>query len=365
MAAIQPSNHSAQHYEFAVQQTLSGAALKLCQLSPEVVIGRSTLFVWSAEKHTVTLSDPFKSLLRLLTELETLKPKPDCKNLDVLENFSDLNNVLQQTQGDGGLMRKPGTERWEITNSPSWTGKEQSIESLLKQLGFIEPQPLSEQVNVNHSMVFGAHVKRMIIRVDATLKSMIEGGVCAETVFLLGSKRPLQPDEIDEIKNLLNGIENLQIKLHWENVFSKDGYYTEGNALHFLWDSRASDELRKKMIPICSTVHGASYNTVEGHRPTTEVTVDDWLPYYKNGEKQSIFAVVEQPFIRLQDTLMEKVITDAKRATTEVMTQRVSNTTFHFSNIVPPQQPLIGAQLDEIARNVYRTQALIKDLEKK
>ncbi len=336
-------------------------------LSPELVIGRSRLFSWNNESHTITLSDPFQALLNLLIELKIVILNSDCQTLE------GLNRLLQQELGKGGLLRKNGSERWEVsdkflTDNPLWEARIEEFMFLLGQLGFINKRPCDGPISVEHSLILGARVERMKMRIKETVQLLKERAVKTEKLFLLGSKRPLENDEKISLKLQIESIKNPHLKSYWENIFVTDDLCTEGNAFVCLWDCLAPDSLKEElgsnMIPTHSTVIGFSYQEIGGHRTTTDVTTNDWaLHYYDDEKPQAIFAMIEQPYGRLPDQLADSVITNAKKATVDLMMSRVANTTFHFAVIEPPKVPLAAVQFDEIARNVYRTVLLVRYLE--
>lgn len=351
-------------YEINIHQKLhfSETASKLSRLSPELVIGRSQLFILNHDDHTITLSDPFKALLNLLIELGTLKITSNCETLE------GLNAVLQQPQGEGGLLRKPGTERWHITDHPLWESKKDELEFLLAQLGFVNPRPCEKPLAVQHGIIFGALAQRMAVRIEETVKLISQGAVKVEKLFLLGSKRPLESAEKEFLTTHLENVANPALKSHWEMIFEQTDACTEANAFVCLWDCLVTDKLKErlsgtKIIPVQSTAIGFSYHETGGHRTTTDVSTADWTMHYEDDKPQGIFALIEQPYGRLIDVLAGNVITNAKKATGDLIMQRLANTTFHLEIIQPRQTPLMGVRLDEIARNVYCTLGMVKYVE--
>ncbi|MCE5318424.1 MAG: hypothetical protein LLG04_13825 [Parachlamydia sp.] len=86
------------------------------------------------------------------------------------------------------------------------------------------------------------------------------------------------------------------------------------------------------------------------------------MAFYREGEPQAIFALVEQPFLRLQDSHRFTVVSKAKKAHLEELIGRLQRTTFYFPVVVPQAQPLVSVILDEIARNVFCTHDIIRFL---
>lgn len=87
------------------------------------------------------------------------------------------------------------------------------------------------------------------------------------------------------------------------------------------------------------------------------------MAFYNANEPQAVFAIAEQPYIRLTDQLRLTVLSKGKLAGTDELVERIKNTTFYFASPKPSSSPLISVILDEIGRNVYRTADTLKYLE--
>lgn len=343
-------------------QSLSPAAAQAMSLCPELIIGNHHLFQWNELKKEISLSSPFQDLLQLLVELETLETKD-------IHTLSDLNNVLQKPQGEGGLLRKPKFERWEMTDHPIWKQRKAVLEHLFTQLGFIQSHQLVKTpILVKHCIIFGARAERIETRIKETLQFFLKGDVQAEHIFILGSKRKLIPEERLFLSKKIESFHQEKQKIYWQEILANEEYATEANACALLWEYLLPKDLKEKLegkvVFVQSTRLGSSYQEQAGNRTTTDITTDDWNSYYQDGEKQAIFALAEQPYGRLLDQLRASVLTKAKRATLDLVMQRIALTTFYF---VQPQLKkdslAIGIVLDEIARNVYRTIDILRYFE--
>lgn len=355
---------SEMHYQMQVQgfnHKLSPTAEKIIQLCPEIVLGQSNLFHYDQMSRGLILSSPFKSLLTLLVKLEEL----DAKALTV-NSLYDLNSVFQKPQGiGGGLLRKEGTERWHLEDNSNKQKYSQVFDLLLQQLGFVSAKPIEHEVVVDHCIVFGALTKRMEDRIKETL-TYLRSSLKAEHIILLGSNRKLIPSEIEHVKGLLESMDESD-QNYWNAVFNDPEQSTEANAFAFLWKCLVPKDqqplLENKLLYIKSTRIGNSYHERSGHRVTTEVTIEDWMPFFKSDRPQNVFAIAEQPYIRLADQLRFTVLSNGKKADLNGLIERINNTTFHFAAPKPVSEPLISVMLDEIARNVYRTVDALKYLE--
>lgn len=358
---------SEMHYHIQEQDlkhylSLSPTIEKIIQLNPSILLGESKLFNYDSTSHAIVLSPSFQDLLKLLVKLDEL----DCNALTA-HTINDLNKILQQPQGiRGGLMRKEGTERWHLDDNPTKQEHRQTFDRLFQQLGFVLPKSIDSEMKVDHCIIFGARVERMETRITETLGYLKKNLKVTEHIFLLGSDRKLIQTEIEHLKPKLNKLEESQ-RTYWSEVFNDPEQSTEANAFAFLWRCIIPQEmqtvLEEKLVGINSTRIGNSYNGQQGHRVTTEVTIQDWMSYYKDDEPQVVFAIAEQPYIRLTDQLRMSLLSKSKKATADELVKRINNTIFYFAFPNLSSNPLISVILDEIARNVYRTADTLKYLE--
>lgn len=353
------------HYhvqEQGLKHKLSPTTEKIIQLNPRLLLGESNLFNYDSTNHTIVLSSSFKDLLKLLVQLDELDSKALTAN-----SLYDLNSILQQSQGvHGGLLRKEGTERWHLDDNPTKQKHRQTFDTLLQQLGFVLPQSIDSEITVDHSIIFGARTERMETRIIETLSYLKSNLKVRGHIFLLGSNRKLIPAEIEHLKSKLEKLEETQ-RIYWNEVLNDPEQSTEANAFVLLWKCLVPQEmqtlLEDKLVGIKSTRIGYSYNGQQGHRATTEVTIEDWMAFYNAKEPQAVFALAEQPYIRLADQLRLTVLSKGKKASTDELIERIKNTTFYFASPKPSSSPLISVILDEIGRNVYRTADTLKYLE--
>ena len=64
------------------------------------------------------------------------------------------------------------------------------------------------------------------------------------------------------------------------------------------------------------------------------------MTFYKADEPQVIFAIAEQPYIRLADQLRLTVLSKGKKANTDELIERIKNTIFYFAYPNPGSRPL-------------------------
>ncbi len=253
-------------------------------------------------------------------------------------------------------------ERWDLSDNPAKQAHKKQFDDLLEELGFLENKPLTDDVTVNHCVIFGATPMRVETRIEETLSYLNTHLRVTDHIFLLGSNRKLTELEIQFLQSKIEKISD-ERKAYWQEVFATPEHSIEANSCSFLWEYLTALTPPSKpvnVISIKSTRIGFSYYDTQGHRSTTETTAEDWLKFYRKKEAQTIFAVIEQPFRRLCDQLQETTLTHAKKASLEDLTSRLANTTFHFVTTTPKTPPLISVYLDEVARHVYRIKGIIE-----
>ena len=356
----QPEIHNNVPEQVFFTHKLSPTVQKIVQLNPKLLLGGSKLFDYGSN-HTIVLSPSFQDLLKLLVQLDELDKKAlTAKSLD------ELNSILQQPQGiQGGLLRKEGIERWNLNDNSIKQKYSQTFNELFLRLGFVLPQSIDYEMIVDHCIIFGGRSERMETRILETLDYLKKNLKVTGHVFLLGSSRKLVQAEIEYLKPKLEKLEKSQ-RVYWDEVFNDPEHSTEANAFVFLWKYIIPQEmqisLEGKLVSIKSTRIGNSYNGEQGHRATTEITIEDWMSYTVD-EPQAVFAIAEQPFIRLTDQLRLTVLSKSKKASTDELIERFKNTIFYFPVLKPSSSPLISVILDEIGRNVYRSADTLKYLE--
>ncbi|KAF3363108.1 hypothetical protein PHSC3_000293 [Chlamydiales bacterium STE3] len=334
---------------------------KMMELNPRSIIGESNLFFYDSSRKSIGLTDPFKRLIEFLVKIKELdnRAKPGC-------SLPELNAIFQQTQDQGGLMRKPGAERWDLQDNINLQENRHKLEELFFEVGFVQLKPILESISVEHCLVFGGLMGRMEKRIIATAEHLTKNLDVTGHIFLLGSNRKLGEKEIIAIKEKIKNFD-LPKQAFWTHFFDDKEQATEANAFAFLWEcivpEKVKSKFENKVIKVNSTAIGYSFKEREGTRVTTEVTIKDWMSYYKAGENQAVFAVVEQPYIRLLDQLRVTVLTNAKKADWKEVIERISKTTFHFA-VVNTEPPLMSVVLDEIGRHVYHLTETLKYLEK-
>lgn len=353
-----PPPTTAQHYSIPqspFSYEVSETAAKIMELNPQLILGDSQLFIYDPNSKLITLAPSFHELLQLLVDLNELDPDgPQAKS------FERLNEVLQKPQGPyGGLIRKQGTERWDLVDNSIKRENKGKIEELLQKMGFVTPKSYDEEIVVDHCILFGARAERMFSRIIRTVEYLKKNLRVNEGLYLLGSTRKLEPEEKAFLQEKLAVLEENR-KNFWLQTFNDDTKATEATAFLFLWETQVPQEIQERyrdiLVLINSSRKGLSSQGKEGSRPTAEVTTRDWLPYYeKNANRhQSIFAIAEHPYTRLSDQLRASVLTKANKGTKSELLARISKTTFYFASPAPAPTTLISVIFDEVARNVYR-----------
>ncbi len=346
------------HFDFA--QLVSDSVASVIKLKPEFILGHHRLFNYDDLAHVISLNSAFQSLLKHLVQLGELDPKIlEAKSLD------DLNAICQRPQGkQGGLLRPPGVERWDLVDHPYSSSDKALFHQWLSELGFIAGASLTDDIKVNHCIVFGTTASKIDLeaRILETLSYLQTNLTVTGNIFLLGSYRKLTELELDYLQSKIETLSNDK-KSYWQKIFSTPEGAIEANSCLFLWEYLASLKNFSYLPPVInlkSTRIGVSYCDTQGYRSTTETTAEDWMPFYKEGKAQSIFAVAEQPYIRLCDQLQDTILSKGKQASFQELMQRIKSTTFHFAIAPAEEPPLMRVYLDEIARHIYRLKGMIE-----
>lgn len=346
-----------QHYsQSRLLHPLNSVAEKVIQLNPQLILGGYNLYNYDSTNHSLVLTPAFHELLVFLVKQNEL----DKKALHA-GSLNELNDILQQPQGAGGVMRKNGVERWDLDDTPKNQQNRDTFATLFQQLGFTDPRTIEDDMTVDHCIVFGSGAQRMEARIKETLVYLQKNLQVTGHVFLLSANRELTASEIDYLHTKTEALEELE-RGFWNTVFEDPELSTEANAFVFLWKCTVPHDLQASlnMVGIDSSRIGNSFNQKHGYRATTEVTIEDWMEYYKPEEPQCIFALAENPYIRMADQLRLTVLTNAQKADVDQLIERVRNTTLYVASPNIGSTPLISILLDEIGRNVYRT---VKTLE--
>lgn len=351
---------SAQHYDvqecdvqqFAFKQELSATATKIIQTRPEVILGNYNLFNYSFSANCLSLDPRFQNLLRFLVDIGELN-----SSIFSAKSLDDINTIFQRTQGEGGLLRKEGFERWDLKDNEATSKNAETLKTCLESLGFMKTISLQKRIAVNHCIIFGATAMRLETRIPEVI-SYLRNGILKVTdhIFLLGSTRKLIAQEKTCLKDKVSQMPSDR-QSYWQKILEKSEDLSEADACSFLWEYFTHLTPLPEQVDVVvtkSTRIGSSYSEGKGHRPTTTTTVEDWQEYYKIDEESSIFAFAEQPYMRLCDQFRQTTVTNAGKAEPDETLNRIRNTTFHFTTKLPEQEPLMSLYLDEIARNVYR-----------
>lgn len=347
-----------EHRVLNFHQQLSEAAVKVAQLQPHLIIGEGNLFEIAPDKKAISLTLPFRQLLERLAELGELP-----NSIFEVRCLDELNAQLQTTQGaQGGLKRKPGTERWELIDNSENPTRRDELKKLLNEMGFSNPKALKTAIKVDHCIVFGATSQRMAQRLQQTL-SALKTDVCVKKqIFLLGSTRKLLDSEIAYLRSKWETLPFTQ-RMYWEQRYEDPNQCTEASAFEFLWECLASNEVRAKFAGRVVTVNTSRIRPGE-HRATTADTLEDLLESTTSLKPQAIYASVEQPHIRMCNQLRWASLKKGNPTEEEFM-QRLGQTNFYFTfyPTVAHHAP-ISLALDEVARNVHLTSQALEFLDK-
>ena len=340
---------------------LTPSVEEIVKNNPTFVLGRAKLFAYTEATHSIHSTPEFQRLLKFLIHIHEVDPK-----VMQASSLEELNTLLQKHQGfEGGLLRKEGTERWELKDSVLRKKFRPLLDELFQEIGLTVPFSTPLPLTVDHCMLFGAHVSRMEKRIRETLTYLEKGLTVTRGIYLLGSTRPLTQGELEIIQAKASAMNDTD-RVYWKKFFDESSHQTEGQAFLFLWKVLVPGEVQQKYRDSLTLIQSSRLVKSAGQdisRPCTESTVLDWNAYYQEGKSQSVFALVEIPFVRLLDQFQTTVLTNGKRASRAILLDRMKNCTLYTAFTEPPTDPLVSVTLDEIARNVYRVVDTLSYLE--
>ena len=175
-------------------------------------------------------------------------------------------------------------------------------------------------------------------------------------LLCLDQNRPLNADEIAQLNKQINTLEE-EKKEYWNCFFVKSSNYNEANAFTCLWDciipKNLQEQIKDKVCTIESTKIGSSYGETKGSRVTTVITADDWIEKELLPNKPcSIFAVIEQPYLRLPSQFEWRIFQKDIHSSSDLII-RIQNTSLCFSSLSLPSYSTPYVLIDEIARNIF------------
>lgn len=337
--------------QFLCNQQLTETAKKVVVASKGAILGMHNLVNFDSDRGMLTLSDPFKSFLSLFVEAGVLSAK-------VFEacSLDELNAILQLSQGEGGFMRPKGAERWDLTDNETLVQRADVISDLQAKMGFSDPQALLEKISVDHCIVFGARVSRMIARLKATADYLKKNVRVTGNITLSGSNRLLISDEITDLYKQIEGLGE-ERKAFWTKAFASPENRTEAKAFTCLWECIVPKDLQERLQSHLSTIEstraGSSHEGAKGTRVTTAVAAEDWIKEHLVQDRpQSVFAVVEQPYVRVPMQFQAKAYSTGTSSVEELL-EKINNIRFHFVTVPPPAFPGALVFIDEVARNIF------------
>jgi hypothetical protein len=216
------------------------------------------------------------------------------------ETLTDLVEKTQKSQADGGWIRQPGKERWEIEKMD--VGNATWHFECFTGLGLIdEVKPLKKQYR--YALVFGATVQGMRLRFAYLLELIETQGIEVETIVFLVGKR--------KRSDAVEGADILYTQEHSILPFSDQWQRpdmlpeTETDLARLIIEQTAlPDSIKNNIIVIDAPCHVHADGTIT--RPNTEDTVHAWLS--QNPTAGTILCISNQPHIDRQLFVIQKLL---------------------------------------------------------
>ncbi len=243
------------------------------------------------------------------------------------QGFSDESEVLDAYNqiAQQYLLRKKGSERWDIKDNAFLRENHELIMNKLRALGFVD-EVKPKLKDYDYVFLLGA-LESTVVERRKHLERLMESGTVehASSYVLLGGKRPLMEGK-EPCAQLKDVDTELDMMLHdWNNHGSIDSSPIKVDA------------------PL----------KADGSRPNTQDTIESFLklPDVKaqikaKGQLGSVLVVSNQPFVQRQDLVVKAVLP--------------ANTTVHTVGASASQSLSIGVLLDSLARFIYQTQTNLK-----
>ena len=215
---------------------------KIIQINPQFILGESNLFTYDSSNQLLVPSPSFQELVKLLVELNEL----DSKALQA-SSLNELNDILQKPQGEqGGLMRKEGTERWDLQDNSTKKDYRLQFVHLFQKLGFVSPKSVEAPITVDQCIIFGGLAERVEKRIKATVKYLRKNLQVKDQIALLSSNRKLIPEEINLLKSKIEKLEEDQ-KKYWTELLNDPEQCIEANSVELLWKCIVPQELQTQL----------------------------------------------------------------------------------------------------------------------
>ncbi len=237
-----------------------------------------------------------------------------------------LEEIVAETQKV--WLRPANKERFEITES-KYPEQALEITEICRKAGMLKDKyPRNKQYT--HILILGGFLGRVRCRV-AFFAKLLEDGISAGHISLLGGKRPLHPEKesTSELYNAHNDI--LTFKNSWQPPIDSPKNETDMMRM-VIEQSELPEQLSLENLHV---IHAPAQN---GRRPDTRATVREWLK--TNPEHGSILVLSSQPYVAYQHELVKSCI-DPKKYTLETV------------GTMYPEQQLPDILLDTVARILY------------
>jgi len=259
--------------------------------------------------------------------------------------IESINTAMQ-----ANFLRKPGEERWHLSDSDQDEKSRASALALLKKMSMVD-EISHTKANADYFLVFGGILPRIEQRFKDFVVQYSQGTLHCQNIVLLGGVRKLQANELISIKKRLGtSLSHFLTRLHKE-----EEELTEADVLRFIWDTQATPALKlhfkegKNLFLINSTATTQGTN----NRPTTGSTIETWLRDFRP-RPGSCHANVEKPYgIRMEKAL---------RLCLEKYSRQLADDNTNFS--ITWNSPAADGNLslavykDELARTFYQEYAL-------
>jgi hypothetical protein len=281
---------------------------------------------------------------------KVVQPLVDFLKLFKIEHQGTVESINKAMQMH--FIRKPGSERWDLVDSPEDQKLRAQAFNLLKSMELVDAIPPTT-VHADYFLLFGATLARIEKRFADFLEQYQRGTLTCKNIVLLGGIRYLRPTELDSIK------QNSTFDAFLKDQKKTEATLTEADLWRFVWQTKATDALKAQFqeskdnlffVNSTNITHGTN------QRATTHTTLETWLEDFKPVPGKC-HANVEKPYgVRMEKNLRH-VLEKYSRA--HESTQHFSIT---WNSPAADDNLLLAVYKDELARAFHQEYDLKKYL---
>jgi hypothetical protein len=273
--------------------------------NPKLIFGHfNNMFKYDEENNTIAITQEFASLIEVLKSCK----KKDAHKIgptEQLNNFEDIRQALNNLDFNTAFGSDKNTdgshvERWHLSEEGLPTEFLEKIKDLAVQLGLTKlSKPIKNDHLAKQAIILGARSERMELRIRQSLSAAYQNGkVCHEDMYFLSGDRKI---DAASGKDELNFLSSLGIDAR---TISNERDAQQALVKYVCDDMGIPESEQNKFTFI------TGYSDDESRRANASDTTKALVKHAKDEGKSlsSIDAIVEQPYGRLADQLVDSLV---------------------------------------------------------